>query len=113
MHGCIQSSLYILSAVGTGLTAQFRHSAAFVFYLFFFSRPLGAEGLFLGLRQLFECNFPPEGGRLVRTRFQVGKAQCRMGAGILCAFAALMGLEAGFRVVRPAGIELPPAQRTM
>ena len=86
MHGRIQSGLYILSAVGTGLTAQFRHGAALVFLFIFFSRPPGAEGLFLGLRQLFEGNLPPEGGGLVRTRFQVGKAQCRMGAGILCAF---------------------------
>ncbi len=94
---CIPSVLYILSAVGTGLTAQFRQGAAFVFfYSFFFSRPPGAEGLFLGLRQLFEGDLPPEGGGLVRTRFQVGKAQRGMGAGILCAFAALVGLEAGF-----------------
>lgn len=63
-----------LSAVGTGLTAQFRHGTAFVFLFIFFSRPPGAEGLFLGLRQLFEGDLPPEGGGLVRTRFQVGKA---------------------------------------
>ena len=67
MHGCIQSGSCILSAVGTGLTAQFRHGAAFVFfYSFFFSHPPGAEGLFLGLRQLFEGNLPPEGGGLDR-----------------------------------------------
>ena len=35
-----------------------------VFYLFFFSRPPGAEGLFLGLRQLFEGDLPPEGGEM-------------------------------------------------
>ena len=64
MHCCIQSGSSILSAVGTGLTAQFRHGTAFVFYLFFFSRPPGAEGLFLGLRQLFEGDLPPEGGDL-------------------------------------------------
>ena len=37
MHGRIQSGLYILSAVGTGLTAQFRHGAAFVFFIHSFS----------------------------------------------------------------------------
>ena len=90
MHGRIQSGLYIPSAAGTGLTAQFRHGAAFVFfYSFFFSRPPGAEGLFLGLRQLFEGNLPPEGGGLVRTRFQVGKAQRGMGAGIPVSYTHL------------------------
>ena len=33
---CIQSVLYILSAVGTGLTAQFRQGAAFVFLFILF-----------------------------------------------------------------------------
>ena len=31
MHSRIQSGLSILSAVGTGVTAQFRQGAAFVF----------------------------------------------------------------------------------
>lgn len=37
MHGRIQSGLSILSAVGTGSTAQFRQGAAFVFFIYSFS----------------------------------------------------------------------------
>lgn len=67
--------------------------------------PCAAQQFLLGLGQLLEGIFPPQGGALIRAQFQIGKTPGPSGTGVLCAASALVCAQADGRVGGPAGVQ--------